>query len=59
VGVDKRKYMQLVFTAEELSALGRIRDVFDPQGKCNPGKVLPDGASGNPGMEKAMEEGSP
>jgi glycolate oxidase subunit GlcD len=42
VGSDKRKYMRLVFSKEELEALERVRRVFDPQGKCNPGKVLPD-----------------
>jgi glycolate oxidase subunit GlcD len=42
VGSDKRKYMPLVFTPVELAALEGIRRVFDPQGTCNPGKVLPD-----------------
>jgi len=42
VGVDKRKYMPLVFTFQELEMLRRVKEVFDPQGLCNPGKVLPD-----------------
>ncbi|MGW8265219.1 MAG: FAD-binding oxidoreductase, partial [Longimicrobiales bacterium] len=51
VGADKRKYMPLVFSPLELKALEGVRRVFDPQGSCNPGKVLPDqesvaGASG-------------
>ncbi len=42
VGADKRKYMPLVFSPAELSALEGVRRVFDPRGTCNPGKVLPD-----------------
>ena len=42
VGADKRKYMPLVFSAEELSVLRGIKRVFDPRGKCNPGKVVPE-----------------
>ena len=42
VGIDKRKYMPLVFSPEELNVLQGVKDVFDPQGLCNPGKVLPD-----------------
>jgi glycolate oxidase subunit GlcD len=57
VGSDKRKYMPLVFTELELEALRGIKGVFDPQGSCNPGKVLPDredvgvGASPREGQE--------
>ncbi len=46
VGSDKRKYMPLVFSPAELEALEGIRRVFDPQGTCNPGKVLPEPPSG-------------
>jgi glycolate oxidase subunit GlcD len=42
VGTDKRKYMCLVFTRQELEALRGVKGVFDPLGLCNPGKVLPE-----------------
>ncbi len=42
VGIDKRKYMPLVFSPGELDVLRGVKAVFDPQGLCNPGKVLPD-----------------
>jgi FAD/FMN-containing dehydrogenase len=42
VGVDKRKYMSLVFTPAELEVLRGVKGAFDPMGLCNPGKVLPD-----------------
>lgn len=42
VGIDKRKYMPLIYPPEVLRAMARVRGVFDPSGRCNPGKVLPD-----------------
>ncbi len=42
VGVDKRKYMHLVYRPDEIEAMRSVRDVFDPSGLLNPGKVLPD-----------------
>jgi len=41
VGLDKLDYMQLVFTAPTLDAMCRLRDVFDPDRRANPGKVVP------------------
>jgi len=41
VGLDKIAYMPLVFTEDDLDAMARVRAVFDPEGLCNPGKVLP------------------
>jgi glycolate oxidase subunit GlcD len=42
VGADKRKYMSLVFSPEELEVLRGVKRVFDPAGLCNPGKVVPE-----------------
>jgi D-lactate dehydrogenase (cytochrome) len=42
VGLDKRNYMSLVHGRDELRAMAGVRDVFDPRGLWNPGKVLPD-----------------
>jgi glycolate oxidase subunit GlcD len=42
VGVDKRRYMSLVHSPDDLDAMRRIKAVFDPLGLMNPGKVLPD-----------------
>ena len=41
VGLDKLDYMPLVFTEETLEAMCRLRDVFDPERRANPGKVVP------------------
>lgn len=42
VGFDKRKYMPLVFSPEELRVLAEVKEVFDPRGDFNPRKVVPD-----------------
>ncbi len=51
VGVEKRKYMRLIHTPDELEAMRAVKAVFDPGGRFNPGKVLPD--------DDAPGEGSP
>jgi glycolate oxidase subunit GlcD len=43
VGIDKRRYLPLVCPPPVLRAMGEVRRAFDPEGLCNPGKVLPDG----------------
>ena len=42
VGIDKRAYMPLIFGDAELEAMWGVRLVFDPELRCNPGKVLPE-----------------
>jgi glycolate oxidase len=44
IGLEKRDFMPLVFTEEDLSAQACVRSAFDPEGRMNPLKVLPDGA---------------
>jgi glycolate oxidase subunit GlcD len=41
VGLDKLRYMPLVFDAESLGAMHAVRRVFDPEERVNPGKVVP------------------
>ena len=41
VGLDKRDYMEMIFTDSEMSAMCDIRRAFDPTGLANPGKILP------------------
>jgi glycolate oxidase len=44
IGLEKRDFMPLVFTAEDLAAQACVRDAFDPEHLMNPEKVLPAGA---------------
>jgi glycolate oxidase subunit GlcD len=41
VGLDKLDYMELIFSPASLQAQCRLRDVFDPARRANPGKVVP------------------
>jgi glycolate oxidase subunit GlcD len=42
VGADKRHYMSLVYSEDDLETMRWVKEVFDPEGLCNPDKVLPD-----------------
>lgn len=41
IGTEKRDFMPLLFGPDDLDAMRRLRLAFDPEGVCNPGKVLP------------------
>ena len=41
VGLDKLGYMESLFDGATLDAMCRLRDVFDPGRRANPGKVVP------------------
>jgi glycolate oxidase len=45
VGLEKRKYMPLIFSADDLERMALVRAAFNSTGLFNPGKVLPE-----PGM---------
>src|ERR671935_1010276 len=41
IGVDKACSMPMMFSERDLEAFARLRSAFDPDGLCNPGKVIP------------------
>ena len=41
IGIDKLPYMNAIFSEESLSAMCALRQVFDPERRANPGKVVP------------------
>jgi glycolate oxidase len=41
VGMDKACSMPRMFSERDLAVFGRLRRAFDPEGICNPGKVIP------------------
>ena len=45
IGLEKRRFMSLLFSEEDLAAQRVLRDAFDPDGVANPHKVLPSGSS--------------
>jgi glycolate oxidase len=44
IGLEKRDFMPLTFSAADLDAQARAREAFDPDGRLNPQKVLPQGS---------------
>ena len=44
IGYEKRDSLGLVFSAEDLAAMARVRDVFDPRRLFNPEKIFPSGS---------------
>jgi glycolate oxidase subunit GlcD len=41
VGLDKLGYMELIFSPDSLAVMCALREVFDPERRANPGKVVP------------------
>jgi glycolate oxidase len=44
IGVEKMEFMPKLFSPEDLAAMVALRDTFNPEGRCNPWKLLPGGA---------------
>lgn len=45
IGLEKQNLMPLMFTEDDLQAMQKIRLAFNPDGRCNPGKIFPTGKS--------------
>jgi len=43
VGMEKINLMPFLFSADDLDIMRKIKEVFNPEGRFNPGKVLPTG----------------
>jgi glycolate oxidase subunit GlcD len=41
IGSEKLEHMPMMFGPADVDVMARVRAVFDPAGRCNPGKVLP------------------
>jgi len=62
IGVEKISFMNRLFTDSDLNVMEDVRRVFNPEGQCSPGKLLPTaGACGmehiervHPGRQAAM-----
>ncbi len=45
IGIEKQKFMDRLYTDDDLDHQNRLRQAFDPMCRTNPGKVLPSGHS--------------
>lgn len=43
IGVEKMEFMPQLFSPQDLAAMVALRDTFNPEGRCSPRKVLPNG----------------
>ncbi len=41
IGMEKNELMPLLFTEDDLTVMGKIKAVFNPDGRLNPAKVFP------------------
>jgi glycolate oxidase len=41
IGVEKMGELPLIFSPQDLLVMRELRAVFDPAGRCNPGKIFP------------------
>jgi glycolate oxidase len=42
IGLEKNAFMPWIYSADDLDAMHRLKDVFDPDGMLNPGKIFPE-----------------
>ena len=42
IGLEKSAFMPLIFSADDLQAMQRVKSALDPGGMLNPGKIFPD-----------------
>jgi glycolate dehydrogenase FAD-linked subunit len=41
IGLEKMDFMPLIFSEADLDCMRRLRHAFNPDNRCNPGKILP------------------
>lgn len=45
VGIEKRRYLSLMYSDVEIKAMHELKEIFDPDNLLNPGKIFPEQAS--------------
>ena len=58
VGMEKNELMPLLFPADTLEMIAQIKQLFDPDGRMNPGKLLPTGRGCSEIRQPALQAGS-
>ena len=52
IGLEKKHFMPLVFSNEDMAAMQQVRDAFAPANRINPGKIFPDGVAHQPSAHR-------
>ena len=53
VGLEKKAYMPMVFSEDDMATMIKVRNAFSPSGLFNPGKIFPGGPEYDQAMQKA------
>ena len=56
IGIEKRDFLGLVFSPDDLDIMGTVRGAFNPDGLLNPGKLLPFGGNCCPHLHRPDAE---
>ena len=56
VGIEKKEYMPLMFTPDDLSIMKAFKQALSPKSLLKPGKIFPDGKK--PAQEASIRVGS-
>ena len=60
VGLEKKAYMPLIFTQQDMDTMIRVRNAFSPSTLFNPGKIFPGGPEyDQPMQRKAVSSAGP
>src|SRR3954452_15825042 len=59
VGMEKNELMAKLFSGDTLDTIGRLKLLFDPDARLNPGKVLPTGRGCLEIRQAALRSGAP
>ena len=59
VGMEKKELMANLFPPETIETIRRLKALFDPAGRLNPGKVLPTGRGCVETRQPPLREGAP
>ena len=52
IGLEKKHFMPLVYSDEDMAAMQQVRDAFAPANRINPGKIFPDGEAHQPAAHR-------
>ncbi len=53
IGLEKKAYMPLVFTRQDMDTMIKVRNAFSPSNRFNPGKIFPGGPEYDQAMQRA------
>ena len=59
IGLEKKQFMPLVYTEQDMATMKLVRDSFAPSNLLNPGKIFPDGEEFEPAMQSTPRQVDP